>query len=136
MDDFYKIIAGTQPTKLIIVVDVEIREDVYQHFVQKWGSRANITKTNPEYVEVNAKGVDKGVALTKLCGILNIPLSQTMAFGDNYSDLPMLAVSGGKFLMDNASDEIKSDLKNRFSDLIIAPSNEDDGVAEIIENII
>jgi hypothetical protein len=136
VDDFYKIIAGTQPTKLIIIVDVEIREDVYQHFVQKWGSRANITKTNPEYVEVNAKGVDKGVALTKLCGILNIPLSQTMAFGDNYSDLPMLAVSGGKFLMDNASDEIKSDLKNRFSDLIIAPSNEDDGVAEIIENII
>jgi hydroxymethylpyrimidine pyrophosphatase-like HAD family hydrolase len=48
----------------------------------------------------------------------------------------MLAVSGGKVLMDNASDEIKSDLKSRFSDLIIAPSNEDDGVAEIIERIL
>ena len=136
VDDFYKIIAGTQPTKLITVVDVELRESVYQQFVQKWASRANITKTNPEYVEVNAKGVDKGVALTELCRILDIPLSQTMAFGDNYSDLPMLAVSGGKVLMDNASDEIKTDLKNRFSDLIIAPSNEDDGVAEIIETIL
>jgi Cof subfamily protein (haloacid dehalogenase superfamily) len=136
VDDFYKIIAKTQPTKLIIVVDVEIRENVYQQFVQKWGSIANITKTNPEYVEVNAKGVDKGVALNELCRILDVPLSQTISFGDNYSDLPMLEVSGGKVLMDNASDEIKTDLKNKFNNLIIAPSNEDDGVAEIIEAMI
>jgi hydroxymethylpyrimidine pyrophosphatase-like HAD family hydrolase len=73
--------------------------------------------------------------LTELCRILDIPLSKTIAFGDNYSDLPMIAVSGGKVLMDNSSDEIKVELKSRFSDLIIAPSNEDDGVAVIIESI-
>lgn len=134
VDDFYEIIAGSQPTKLIIVVDADIRENVYQQFLQKWGNKANITKTNPEYVEVNAKGVDKGVALIELCKILDIPISQTMAFGDNYSDLPMLSVAGKKILMNNASDDIKSDLKTRFSDLIIAPSNEDDGVAYIIES--
>lgn len=134
VDDFYEIIAGGQPTKLIIVVDADIRENVYLQFLQKWGDRANITKTNPEYVEVNAKGVDKGVALIELCKILDIPISQTMAFGDNYSDLPMLAVAGKKILMDNASEDIKSDLKARFDDLIIAPSNEDDGVAYIIES--
>jgi len=136
VDDFYQLIAKTQPTKLIIVVDTDIRENVYQQFVQKWGSKANITRTNPEYVEVNAKGVDKGVAMTELCRILDIPLSQTMAFGDNYSDLPMIAVAGGKVLVNNASDEIKAELKGKFSDLIIAPSNEDDGVAEIIETMI
>ncbi|MEK7398840.1 MAG: HAD family hydrolase [Candidatus Poribacteria bacterium] len=136
VDDFYKIISGSQPTKLLIVVDVEIRENVYQQFLKKWGEKANITKTNPEYVEVNAKGVDKGVALIEFCRILDVPLNQTMAFGDNYNDLPMLAVSGGKILMDNASDDIKSDLKERFSDLIIAPSNEDNGVAKIVESVI
>ena len=136
VDDFYSLIAKTQPTKLIIVVDAEIREGVYRRFLQKWGAKANITKTNPEYVEVNAKGVDKGVALTELCRILDIPLSQTIAFGDNYSDLPMIAVAGGKVLVDNASDEIKANLKSKFSDLIIAPSNEDDGVAKIIEGML
>ena len=109
VDDFYKIISGSQPTKLLIVVDVEIRENVYQQFLQKWGEKANITKTNPEYVEVNTKGVDKGVALIEFCRILDVPLNQTMAFGDNYNDLPMLAVSGGKILMENASDHKKSD---------------------------
>jgi len=136
VDDFYNIISGTQPTKLIIVVDAENRENVYQQFLKKWSSKANITKTNPEYVEINTKGVDKGIALNELCKILKVPLSKTMAFGDNYSDLPMLAVSGGKVLVENASDDIKSELKNRFSDLIIAPSNEDDGVAKIIEELI
>jgi Cof subfamily protein (haloacid dehalogenase superfamily) len=136
VEDFYKMISGTQPTKLIIVVDADIRENVYQQFLEKWGKKANITRTNPEYVEVNAKGVDKGVALIELCKILDVPISQTMAFGDNYSDLPMLEIAGGKVLMDNASDEIKRELKNRFKDLIMAPSNESDGVAEIIQTVI
>lgn len=136
VEDFYNIIRGTQPTKLIIVVDTDIREDVYQQFLNKWEKEANITRTNPEYVEVNAKGVDKGVALIELCRIIDVPIPQTMAFGDNYSDLPMLKVAGGKVLMDNASDEIKRELKARFSDIIIAPSNESDGVAKVITAMI
>lgn len=133
VDDFYELIRGTQPTKLIIIVDAHMRESVYQQLLERWGTEANITRTNPEYVEVNAKGVDKGNALVELCRILHVPISQTMAFGDNYSDLPMLEVAGGKVLMDNASDEIKTELKGKFNDLIIATSNEDDGVARIIE---
>ena len=135
VDDFYELIEGTQPTKLIAIVHADMREDVYQQFLERWGAEANITKTNPEYVELNAKGVDKGKALIELCGIVSVPVDQVMAFGDNYSDLPMLEVAGGKILMDNASDEIKTELKREFNDLIIAPSNEDDGVARIIETI-
>ena len=72
----------------------------------------------------------------ELCNILGLSLDQVMAFGDNYSDLPMLEVAGGKVLMENASDEIKAELKGKFSDLIMAPANENDGVAEIIEEFI
>jgi len=135
-DNFYELIKGTQPTKLITIVAADIRESVYQQFLERWGTEANITRTNPEYVEVNAKGVDKGSALVELCRIVGVPLNQVVAFGDNYSDLPMLEVAGGKVLMDNASDGIKAELKRRFKDLIIAPSNEDDGVAKIIEAIL
>ena len=136
VDDFYERIKGTQPTKLITIVEPDMRETVYQQFVERWGAEANITRTNPEYVELNAKGVDKGIALIELCRILDVPIHQTMAFGDNYSDLPMIELAGGKVLMDNASDEIKTELKGKFNDLIMAPSNEDDGVARIIETIL
>ena len=132
VDDFYERISGTQPTKLITIVDPHMREPVYEQFVEKWGTEANVTRTNPEYVELYAKGVDKGKALIEICSILDVPINQTMAFGDNYSDLPMLEVARGKVLMDNSSDEIKTELKRKFDDLVIAPSNEDDGVARII----
>jgi hydroxymethylpyrimidine pyrophosphatase-like HAD family hydrolase len=135
VDDFYERIAGTQPTKLITIVEPDMRETVYQQFVERWGTEANVTRTNPEYVELNAKGVDKGIALIELCRILDAPIHQTIAFGDNYSDLPMIEVAGGKVLMDNASDEIKAELKEKFNDLVIAPSNEEDGVARIIETL-
>lgn len=133
VDDFYQHISGTQPTKLITIVEPDMRESVYQQFLERWGDEANITKTNPEYVELNAKGAHKGNALTELCRILDVPISQTIAFGDNYNDLPMLEAAGGKVLMDNASGEIKAKLESKFNNLIIAPSNEDDGVAKIIE---
>ncbi len=136
VDDFYERIVGTTPTKLITIVEPSLREPVYEQFVRKWGTEANVTRTNPEYVEVYAKGVDKGKALVELAEILSVPIHQTMAFGDNYNDLPMLEAAGGKVLMNNASDEIKSELEGKFNDLIIAPSNEDDGVARVIEGII
>ena len=135
VDDFYDVIRGTRPTKLITVVDADMREAVYRRFCEEWGSEANITKTNPEYVELNGKGIHKGNALRELCGTLNVTLDEVMVFGDNYSDLPMLEIAGGKVLMENASDEIKAELKGKFSDVIIAPSNENDGVASIIETI-
>ena len=67
--------------------------------------------------------------------MLGVPIDRTVAFGDNYIDLPMLKVAGGKVLMDNASEEIKAELRAEFNDLIVAPSNEDDGVARIIETL-
>ena len=135
VDDFYGRIAGTRPTKLITIVDADMQESAYQQFLERWGAETNISKTNPEYVELNAKGVDKGSALTKLCRMLGVPIDKTVAFGDNYIDLPMLKVAGGKVLMDNASEEIKAELRAEFNDLIVAPSNEDDGVARIIETL-
>lgn len=135
VSDFYEVIKGTQPTKLIIIVDPEIRDQVYKIFLNRWGDKANITRTNPEYVEVNAKGVNKGTALVELCRKLGLDVSDVIAFGDNYSDLPMLQVAGGKVLMGNASEEIISELKLKFEELIIAPPNYMDGVAKILNEL-
>ncbi len=136
VDDFYEALNGTQPVKLTIATKPDTREFVYRQFLKRWGTEVNITKTNPEFVEVNARDANKGNALAELCEMLHVPLSRVMAFGDNYSDMPMLQISGGKVLMENASDEIKSALKRECADLIIAPSNEDDGVANVIESIL
>lgn len=49
-----------------------------------------IMRTGPENIEINAREATKGAALGWLCRHLDIPLSQTLAIGDNENDLEML----------------------------------------------
>lgn len=55
---------------------------------------------------------DKGTGLTQLCGSLGIDLSEVMAFGDNYNDIPMLEKVGRPYIMEGAA----PDLLRRFPD--------------------
>ena len=46
---------------------------------------------------------DKGTGLRSLCAALGVDLSEVMAFGDNDNDLPMLALAGRPYIMEQAS---------------------------------
>lgn len=54
-------------------------------------------------LEVNARGANKGVALTALAQRLGIPMQQIMAIGDNDNDIPMLKAAGVGVAMGNAT---------------------------------
>jgi hydroxymethylpyrimidine pyrophosphatase-like HAD family hydrolase len=64
---------------------------------------------------------------------LHIPLDAVMVFGDNYGDQPMLEKAGHKVLIANAAPEIRVVLQARYADIVMAPPNEEDGVAKIIK---
>ncbi len=72
-------------------------------------------------------GADKASAVKRLCSELNIPLSETMAFGDDYGDIEMLSVCGISAAMGNAVEEAKKAAS------IVILSNDEDGVARYIE---
>ena len=78
-------------------------------------------------VSATAKNSDKGTALRNLCDIAGIKAEETMAFGDASNDSTMLTFAGYSFAMDNGDEICKSSAK------FIAPSNADDGVAQMIE---
>jgi hypothetical protein len=59
---------------------------------------------------------------------VSISTHQVMAIGDNRNDLPMFDLAEVKVAMGNALEEIKQ------AATIIAPSNEDEGVAWVLEN--
>lgn len=46
-------------------------------------------------------GVDKGVGLSLLCDYLNIPIANTVAFGDGENDKEFLALAGMGCAMKN-----------------------------------
>jgi len=64
--------------------------------------------------------------LEEVCQILHVPMDETVAVGDSLNDLAMIARAGFGVAMGNAQEEVK-----RAADWI-APTNEEDGVAEVI----
>lgn len=81
------------------------------------------------FLEVTKKGTDKGTAFNYLREMLGIDKNATAAFGDNDNDSLFLKSAAVSVVMGNAADKLK-----KCAD-IIAPSNEDDGVAFILNKM-
>ena len=80
-------------------------------------------------VEISAAGVTKATTLALLCDELGVRAEEVVAFGDMPNDEPMLAWAGTSYAMGNAHPRIR-ELAERT-----APSNEDDGVAVVLERL-
>ena len=88
---------------------------------------ASFAKSRPHYVEMSPEGVNKGAALLRLARHFGIERDEVMAFGDGQNDVEMLKAAGTGVCMENGCPEAKA-VADR-----IAPSNLEDGVAQVIE---
>ena len=115
----YKIEAYTDDTELL----VELRRKV-----EALGFQAN--SAFPFNLEIMAPGAGKGMATRWMTEHMGLKREQVMGFGDYTNDLPMLQNVGWPVAVDNAIDEVKRACR------IIAPSCEDDGVAQTINKYV
>lgn len=83
------------------------------------------------YMECTAKGIDKGFALRWLANYLEIDLSETIAIGDSYNDLPMIEAAGLGACVSSSADEIKSN-----SEYVCEKDYGDGAVSEVIERFV
>ena len=79
-------------------------------------------------------GVTKGWALQRLACRLGIDRKEVMAIGDNWNDLDMLEWAAQGIVMGNAAPELRTMAKVRGWKQ--APSNDQDGVAVILEQVV
>lgn len=63
--------------------------------------------TDPFYLEMMPVGVGKGSALAQLCGMLGIPVENSIVLGDYYNDIDMMKVAGHSVAMANAPKEVQ-----------------------------
>lgn len=83
-----------------------------------------------EDLDLNARGHNKAVGLQALAKRWRVDLSEAIAFGDSHNDLEMLGAVGLPVAMDNAH----SDVRNAA--VRIAPSNFNDGVLEVLDEVL
>jgi len=86
--------------------DMDLRAEMLKTLPEEFPDLV-VTTSIPNNIEINSKEATKGIAIKKLADYFNIPLSQTMAFGDDYNDITMLKAAGIGVAMGNAGNEIK-----------------------------
>ena len=84
--------------------------------------------SNKKWIAINSKTTNKFKALEKLCLKLNINLNEVIFFGDSANDLSIISRVGLGVAMENALREVKNQAKE------ITLSNDEDGIAEFLEN--
>ncbi|WP_409227881.1 Cof-type HAD-IIB family hydrolase [Gudongella sp. SC589] len=90
----------------------------------------SISKSWTNNLEVMEEGISKGRSLEHLCQLMDIPLENTMAIGDNENDLSMLSVAGLSVGMGNGARAVLERVDH------ITEDNDHDGVAKAIERFV
>lgn len=99
-----------------------------KHFIKLEG--ITIISSVSGLLDIMESNVSKGNALKILSKKLGVDLSEVIAFGDNYNDLEMLQCVGMPIAMGNSPEKVKLEAK------YVTKSNNDDGVAHAINNLI
>ncbi len=121
--------AGVEPTKLVIVDTIAYTDSLLKPFKEKYANRLYVTKSSNEYLEFMPLNATKGKALQLIAERLGFTREQTIAFGDNDNDIPMIEWAGMGVAMKNARPGLL-----KVADAV-AESNEDCGVALKLEEI-
>jgi Cof subfamily protein (haloacid dehalogenase superfamily) len=90
----------------------------------------SITTSKPFFLEIMQLGIDKAASLARLAERLGIDSTEIIAVGNASNDLSMIEYAGLGVWVDNVTPELR-----HKADIVVA-SNNNDGVAEVIEKYI
>ncbi|MDE5910540.1 MAG: HAD family hydrolase [Lachnospiraceae bacterium] len=97
---------GIGPNKVLIGTEPSLVQQI--HGMLKKQEDVDMACSSPNYLEIFPKGMNKGKALRLICEKMNIKKEETIAFGDQELDIPMLEEAGTAIAMGNAIEELKS----------------------------
>lgn len=127
VDDLDAMVAGWNRPVEKLYVPFSSREECEKAMADLTQLPYFVTGAGYVDLEVMNPNTSKGIALGALCKKLGVPPKQVMAIGDSGNDAAMLDFAGVGVAMGNGEEALK-----QKADLI-APTNEDGGVADMLE---
>ncbi|SHM27318.1 hypothetical protein SAMN02746066_01344 [Anaerosporobacter mobilis DSM 15930] len=113
--------------KCLMTGDPEKLAILEKEMQQKYGDRLSIYRSEPFFLEFMPLNVDKANSLAHLLEHLGLKREELIAIGDGFNDLSMIKYAGLGVAMSNAQEIVKENADK------VTKSNEEDGVAHIIE---
>ena len=99
-------------------------------YLAPYENEVYIVVSEAAWIDIADYGVHKGTTVQRLQALLKVESHETMAFGDGYNDLELLAEAEYSFAMRNAFEETKAAAH------FITGSNDDNAVQETIKRIL
>ena len=96
---------------------------------EKFSDRIGVYKSEPFFLELVPKNVDKAASIDKLLHSIGVATDECIAFGDGFNDISMIRYAGLGIAMSNASEPVKKSAD------YIARSNDEDGIACLLEEM-
>lgn len=113
--------------KLLIPGEPELLEKVIiPELKKRYHGLLNIYRSEPFFLEIMPKGVDKAQSLQKLLNSVGLTSDQMICCGDGFNDLSMIEFAGLGVAMANAQPVIKESAD------FITRSNDEDGILHVI----
>ena len=116
------------PTKLVVIGDPEVLDDLKQRMLARFDGRLYISKSLPYFLEFASPDVTKAAGVSFLAEHLGFARQRTVAFGDGENDIELVDWAGYGVAVENAHDRVKE-----VADLV-CPSVDEEGVAQVIES--
>ncbi len=118
------------PNKLLLMTATENFEATWKDIAEKFKGRVDVTSSKDNYLELMEPGVNKWRAVKQLAESFGIKPEEIMCIGDSNNDLSMIKNAGIGVAVANAKPQVQKYAK------MITASNDNDGVALAIENIL
>ncbi len=116
-------------SKCMIIGEPVALHELEERILASKPTTFTVYRSEPYFLEVVPPHINKAEGLKVLLQHLSIPASQLIAFGDNFNDIPMIRLAGLGVAMGNAPQEVKDSAD------LVAPSNDEDGVARVLVNL-
>jgi Cof subfamily protein (haloacid dehalogenase superfamily) len=129
-DDFHAVVKKGC-NKLLIPGDPMLLQPLEILIRTYLGADITLFTSKPYFLEILPKATDKGTALAQVAEMLNIGQREVMAIGNSMNDEAMIRWAGVGVAMSNGDERVK-----KVADLVTEKSNDEDGVADIIEQYI
>ena len=115
--------------KVLAMVGAEEEMEMLSRVKNLLKDHAEVSKTEPGYIEINEKGTSKGESVRILAERFGISREETAAIGDSFLDMSMIEWAGEGLAVANALPEVLA-----VADRVL-PACSEDGVAAYLEEI-
>ena len=126
-DDFFSV--EGEIMKILVKGENEKLKRVSSAMTELFAGRCSVFFSASTLIEFARPETHKGSGIEFLANYLKIPMSGTIAIGDQANDIEMIKAAGLGIAVSNAADELK-----RAADVVLPVSNDEDAVGFAIKN--